>query len=160
MARRGPRLVLATERGVVATEVASSLATGAVLGVLVGAREGGASGGGAGLAGVSDAARGVARDRRVRIVPVPAAASGIDAALALGAGCAGASAAAAARAQKTTLDPAEVARAAAAHYRERGVPHADVAGERARAAYEAAWEALAAGETSRPSPHGTNGERR
>jgi pyruvate-ferredoxin/flavodoxin oxidoreductase len=133
MARRGPRLVIATEGALHVPEVASSLSPGSVLAVLV--AEGGA---------ITDFARAVARERRVRIVPIVASAAGVEPSVALGAACAGAALAAAARAHRISLDPAHAARAVADHYREHAAAHADVAGDRARQAYEAAHHALVA----------------
>jgi hypothetical protein len=133
-------MVLASERTALSPEAVSQLSPGAVLGVLSPASDAAVT--------LPDAARGVAREKRVRILPIPTGSAGLDAGVALAAACAGASLAAAQRAQKTTVDPVHVARAVSAYFHARNVEGADHAGERARRAFEAALEAAHAAETA------------
>lgn len=135
MARRVPRIVVTTEKGALAPEVTSTLTAGAVLAVLGSA--------GDGALALSDAARAVARDRRARVVALPAGGPGPSAAAAA---CAGAALAIASRAQRSPLEPTEVARLVGEHLVARGLPHADVASEKARRAFEATIEVAAAAE--------------
>lgn len=118
MARRGPRLVLATARGVGSSDAVTSLAPGGLLAVI---------GGGA---DVPDGAKAVVRERRARILPLPAG-EGDDIA-AIAATCAGAAVAVAVRSARATVDPAELARVVGEQ------------GERARRAFEAMLDALRA----------------
>src|SRR5207253_11348770 len=62
MARRGPRLVLATARGVTSSDAVTSLANGGILAVV---------GAGDTAAVVPDGARAMVRERRARILPLP-----------------------------------------------------------------------------------------
>lgn len=137
MARRGPKLVLATDRGVASSAAVAPLAPGAVLGVL--------SSGGEPL---PEAARAIVRERRVRALPLGYDAAGPDAAGSIAATCAGAALAVGARAQRSTLDGAEVARVVAEHLTTRGVAAGPTA-DRARRAFEATQEALASAERER-----------
>lgn len=136
MARRGPRLVLATDRGIASSDAVAPLAPGAVLGVL-------SSGGDPAL---PDAARTIVRERRVRALALAYGGAAEDVTTAIAATCAGAALAVGARAQKTMLEPLHVARAVAEHLTGRGVADPGPAAERARRAYEATLEALASAE--------------
>ena len=79
----------------------------------------------------------------MRIVALPTEGADVDAAVAVAATCAGASAAVAFRAQRAAVDPLQIARAVAEYFKD--TPHADVAAERARKAFEATHEAVLAG---------------
>lgn len=136
MARRGPRLVLATVRGIDSSSAVAPLAPGAVLGVL-------SPGGDPTL---PDAARTIVRERRVRALALACGGSAEDATLAVAATCAGAALAVGSRAQKIPLDPIHVARAVAEHFTARGVDDAGPAAEHARRAFEMTLEALASAE--------------
>jgi uncharacterized membrane protein len=138
MARRGPRLVLASDKGVLSADAAAELGPGAVLGVLSPASVDGA---------VPDAARALARERRARIVPLAASTVGLDAVIATAATCAGATIAAASRAQRVTVSPLAVAHAVGAHFGRAHAAHADLAADRARRAFESTLEAVVAGES-------------
>lgn len=133
MARRAPRLVLASEKGALRSEAVTPLSPGAIFGILS-------------SAALSDATRAVARERRVRVVPLPTEGADVDPSMAIAATCAGASAAVAFRAQRAAVDALQVARVVAEHFR--GMPHADVAGERARRAFEVTHEAVLAAEVT------------
>jgi pyruvate ferredoxin oxidoreductase alpha subunit len=125
MARRGPRLVLASLRGALTGEATRPLASGAVLGVL---------GAGDGDATIPDSVRAAARDRRARILPL-AIGAGLDASLSVAALSAGATVAAAVRGQRSHVDPSAVARVVGKQL------GSDEAGERARSAFEVTLEA-------------------
>lgn len=118
MARRGPRLVLATARGVASSDAVTALAPGGVLAVL-----------GAG-SDVPDGAKTIVRERRARILPLPTS-EGDDAA-AIAAACAGAAVAVASRTTRATIDGAELARIVGEK------------GDRARRAFEAMLDAVSA----------------
>ena len=133
MARRGPKLVLATDRGVASSAAVAPLSPGAVLGVL-------SSGGDPTL---PEAARTIVRERRVRALPLGYDAAAPGAAAAIAATCAGASLAVGARAQRSPLDGAQVAAAVAEHLTALGVIDPGPVAERARRAFEATLEALA-----------------
>lgn len=139
MARRGPRLVLATERGIASSEAVAPLSAGAVLGVL-------AAGGDPAL---PDAARNIVRERRARALALACGGSDADATLAIAATCAGAAVAAGSRAQRTIVDGVLVARVVSEHLLARGVTEPTQAAERARRAFEATLEALVSGERER-----------
>jgi len=133
MARRGPKLVLATDRGVASSAAVAPLSPGAVLGVL-------SSGGDPTL---PEAARTIVRERRVRALPLAYDGAAPGAAAAIAATCAGASLAVGARAQRSPLDGAQVATAVAEHLTALGVTDPGPVAERARRAFEATLEALA-----------------
>lgn len=122
MARRPPRLVVATERGVSSAGAVVPLSDGAVLAVV-----------GADPTGVlPEAARTVVREKRARVLPIALGdASGV---VHVSAACAGAALAAASKTLKTPLDGAAAARLVAEAV---GGDGADTAGDRARAAFEA-----------------------
>jgi pyruvate ferredoxin oxidoreductase alpha subunit len=136
MARRGPRLVLATEQGIGSSAAVAPLAPGAVLGVL-------ASGGDAGL---PDAARTIVRERHVRALALAVSGDAADPITALAATCAGAALAVGSRARGASLEPAHVARAVAEHLAARGVADPAAAADRARRAFESTLDALVAAE--------------
>ena len=136
MARRRPRLVLATSRGIASSAAVAPLAPGAVLGVL-------SAGGDPAL---PDAARTIVRERRVRALALAYGGAAEPASIAIAATCAGAALAVGARAQKTMLDGVQVARAVADHYANHGWTDAGPAAERARRAFEATLEALVTAE--------------
>jgi hypothetical protein len=121
MARRGPRLVLATARGVTSSDAVTSLANGGVLAVI---------GGGDTAAVVPDGARAMVRERRARILPLPGAEG--ESAAAIAAACAGTAVAVAARTTRAVVDVAQLASVVGEH------------GERARRAYEAMHDAVSA----------------
>lgn len=146
MARRAPRLVLASERGALSSDAITSLASGSVLGVLVPA--GDAAG------ALPDAARAVARERRVRVIPLVTGGSTLDARLATAVVCVGAAAAVASRAQRTALDGVDLARTVATHLA--GTAHADVAAERAKRAFEATIDVATAAEADLARRAATN----
>lgn len=118
MARRGPRLVLATARGVASSDAVTALAPGGVLAVL-----------GAG-SDVPDGAKAIVRERRARILPLPTS-EGDDAA-AIAAACAGAAVAVASRTTRAAIDTGELARVVGDK------------GDRARRAFEAMLDAVSA----------------
>ncbi|MDB4935688.1 MAG: hypothetical protein JWP87_2660 [Labilithrix sp.] len=136
MARRGPRLVLATDRGVASSSAVAPLSPGAVLGVLSAGGE----------PALPDAARSIVRERRVRALALAYGGASEDTSMAIAATCAGAALAVGARAQRTIVDPVHVARAVAEHFTSRGVADAGPAAERARRSFEATLEALASAE--------------
>ncbi len=139
MARRGPRLVLATERAVGSAKAVAPLVTGTVLAVLSGA----------GDPNLPDAARVLVRERRVRALALAWGGADEEPTFAIAATCAGAALAAGSRAQRTLLDPIVVARLVAADLTTRGVTDAAQVGpmaERARRAFEATLEALGSAE--------------
>jgi pyruvate ferredoxin oxidoreductase alpha subunit len=136
MARRGPRLVLTTDRGLAAATTVAPLSPGAVLGVL-------SAGGDPTL---PDAARTIVRERHVRALALAYGGAAEDTMIAIAATCAGAALAAGARAQRTLVDPIVVARVVAEQLATRGVTDAGPAAERARRAFEATLEALASAE--------------
>lgn len=130
MARRAPRLVIATERGVASAGAVVPLPDGAVLGVL-----------GADPSGVlPEAARTVVRERRARVLPL-AVGDGASGADALAAAAAGAALAAASRALRSPIDGAAAARLVVA-----GLPNAggEASAEVARRAFEATRDVLSA----------------
>jgi pyruvate-ferredoxin/flavodoxin oxidoreductase len=137
MARRAPRLVVATERGVTSAGAVVPLPEGAVLGVL----------------GVEpsrvlpEAARTMVRERRARVLPL--ATGDAKAAGALAAVAAGVALALASRALKTPLDAGEAARVV---MESMPGPDAEAAGQRGRRAFEATCEVLAAGARPEPDP--------
>ena len=136
MARRAPRLVLATDRGLSSAAAVTPLSPGAVLGVL-------SAGGDPTL---PDAARTLVRERRVRALALAYGGAAEDATIAIAATCAGAALAAGSRAQRTMIDAIFVARVVAEHLTSRGVTDPGPAAERARRAFEATLEALATAE--------------
>jgi pyruvate ferredoxin oxidoreductase alpha subunit len=138
MARRGPKLVLATDRGIASSAAVAPLFAGAVLGVL-------SAGGDPAL---PDAARTIVRERRVRALALAYGGLGSpeDVNVAIAATCAGAALAVGSRAQKVIIDPVHVARAVAEHLATRGITDAGPAAERARRAFEATLEALVTAE--------------
>jgi pyruvate-ferredoxin/flavodoxin oxidoreductase len=136
MARRGPRLVLATDRGIASSSAVAPLSPGAVLGVLSASGE----------PTLPDAARTIVRERRVRALALAYGGAAEDANIAIAATCAGAALAVGARAQRTMVDPVHVARAVAEHLATHGVVDAGPAAERARRAFEATIEALTSAE--------------
>jgi pyruvate-ferredoxin/flavodoxin oxidoreductase len=147
MARRGPKLVLATDRGIASSAAVAPLSPGAVLGVL-------SAGGDPTL---PDAARTVVRERRVRALALAYGGAAEDVNVAIAATCAGAALAVGARAQRTMLDAVHVARSVAEHLTSRGFGDAGPAAERARRAFEATIEALASAE--RDGESRTTGDR-
>jgi pyruvate ferredoxin oxidoreductase alpha subunit len=136
MARRGPKLVLTTTRGIASSAAVAPLTPGAVLGVL-------SAGGDPTL---PDAARTIVRERRVRALALAYGGAAEDVHLAIAATCAGAALAVGSRAQKILLDGVQVARAVAEHLGTRGITDAGPAAERARRAFEATLESLATAE--------------
>lgn len=126
MARRPPRLVVATERGVSSAGAVVPLSDGAVLAV-VGADP---------SAVLPEAARTVVREKRARVLPI-ALGDGATPQL-VSAACAGAALAAASKALKTPIDGGAAARVVA----ESG--GSAEAGETARRAFEATRDVLAA----------------
>lgn len=147
MARRGPKLVLATDRGIASSAAVAPLSPGAVLGVLsVG-----------GDPTLPDAARTIVRERRVRALALAYGGAAEDVNVAVAATCAGAALAVGARAQRTMLDAVHVARSVAEHLVSRGVRDAGPAAERAGRAFEATIEALASAE--RDGESRTTGDR-
>jgi pyruvate ferredoxin oxidoreductase alpha subunit len=132
MARRGPRLVLATERGVTSSSAVAPLAPGAVLGVLSAGGE----------PNLPDAARAIVRERRVRALSLPYGGNAETAMMVIAATCAGAALAVGARANKALVDGVLVARVVAEHLTAAGVADPGPAAERARRAFEATSEAL------------------
>jgi pyruvate-ferredoxin/flavodoxin oxidoreductase len=149
MARRGPRLVLATERGVASSSAVAPLAPGAVLGVLSSS----------GDPALPDAVRTVVRERRVRAFALAYGGAAEDRSIAIAASCAGAALAVGARAQKALLEPVHVARAVAEHLTARGVSDPGPAAERARRAFESTLEALASAERERDAEGRSTGNR-
>lgn len=147
MARRGPKLVLATDRGIASSAAVAPLAPGAVLGVL-------SAGGDPTL---PDAARTIVRERRVRALALAYGGAAEDVSVAVAATCAGAALAVGARAQRTLVDSVHVARAVAEHLASRGVADPGPAAERAKRAFEATLEALSAAE--RDGESRTTGDR-
>ncbi len=136
MARREPRLVISTDRGIASASTIAPLAPGAVLAVLSGA----------GDPNLPDAARVLVRERRVRALPLAWGGAAEDATFAIAATCAGASLALGARVQRTMLDPIVVARLVAEDLTTRGVTDPGPMAERARRAFEATLEALESAE--------------
>jgi pyruvate-ferredoxin/flavodoxin oxidoreductase len=136
MARRGPKLVLATDRGILSSAAVAPLTPGAVLGVLSSS----------GDPTLPDAARAIVRERRVRALPLGYDGAAPGAATAIAATCAGAALAVGARAQRASLEGAEVARFVAEYLTSRGVADPGAAVERARRAFEVTAEALASAE--------------
>jgi pyruvate-ferredoxin/flavodoxin oxidoreductase len=122
MARRPPRLVVATERGVSSAGAVVPLSDGAVL-VVVGSDP---------SAVLPEAARTVVRERRARVLPL-ALGEGATPQL-VSAACAGAALATASKAMKMPLDPGAVASVVG-----------DELGDTARRAFEATRDVLAAG---------------
>ncbi len=137
MARRAPRLVIATERGVTSAGAVVPLPDNSVLGVL-----------GADPTGLlPDAARTVVRERRARVLPLAVGETASPAALA--AVAAGAALAVAARALKTPLDGGIAARVV-----KESVPGTDEAvAERARRAFEATRDVLSAAAHAEAEAH-------
>ncbi|MBX3229342.1 MAG: hypothetical protein KIT84_18020 [Labilithrix sp.] len=130
MARRPPRLVVATERGVSSAGAVVALSDGAVLAVL-----------GMDPTGVlPEAARTVVREKRARVLPIALGEAALSVTIA--AACAGVALAAAARVLKTPLDGASVARIVGESLGGDGV---ESAADRARRAFEATRDVLAAG---------------
>jgi hypothetical protein len=121
MARRGPRLVLATARGVTSSDAITSLANGGILAVV---------GAGDTAAVVPDGARAMVRERRARILPLPGGEG--DGPAIIAAACAGTAVAIASRTSRATVDVAQLAAVVGEH------------GERARRAYEAMLDAVSA----------------
>lgn len=139
MARRGPRLVLASERGIASAEAVAPLTAGAVLGVLSSSGE----------PNLPDAARNIVREKRARALALASGGGEGDATLAIAATCAGAAIAAGSRAHRSVVDGVTVARVVAEHLLARGVTEPTHAAERARRAFEATLEALVSGERER-----------
>lgn len=137
MIRRAPKLVIATMGGASASEAVAKLEAGSVLAVLT-------DGDGQGV--LPEAARAIVRERRARALSLPLSPVDGDVTSALAAACAGAALAAASRGQRAPLEGALVAEVVREHLGSRGVAAAESAGERARRAYEATSEALAAAE--------------
>jgi pyruvate-ferredoxin/flavodoxin oxidoreductase len=137
MARRAPRLVIATERGVMSAGAVVPLPEGAVLGVF-GVEPSGA---------LPEAARTMVRERRARVLPL--ATGDAKATSALAAVAAGAALALASRALKAPLDGSAAARAVM-----EGMPgpDAEAAGQRGRSAFEATCDVLAAAARPEPDP--------
>jgi pyruvate-ferredoxin/flavodoxin oxidoreductase len=135
MARRAPRLVLATAQGVTNAGAVVPLPDGAVLGILGGDPSG----------ALPEAARTVVRERRARVLPLATGESGITA---VAAAAAGAALAAAARAMRTNVDPAEagviVAESVLPDEAARKGTEGELAAQRARRAFEATRDMLAA----------------
>lgn len=123
MARRSPRLVVATERGVSSAGAVVPLSDGAVLAV-VGVEP---------SAVLPEAARTVVREKRARVLPI--ALGDRPHASLVAAACAGAALAVASRTLKMPVEATAVARIVAEAVG--GGEPADTAGERARAAFEA-----------------------
>jgi pyruvate-ferredoxin/flavodoxin oxidoreductase len=152
MARRDPRLVLATERAIASAAAVAPLSPGAVLGVL-------SAGGDPAL---PDAARTIVRERRVRALSLAYGGASEDTTVAIAATCAGAALAAGSRAQRVLVDEVLVARVVAEHFKAAGLADPGPAAERARRAFVATLEALIAaerdvesrdgGDRPRPSP--------
>jgi hypothetical protein len=152
MARRDPRLVLATEREIASAAAVAPLSPGAVLGVL-------SAGGDPAL---PDAARTIVRERRVRALSLAYGGASEDSTVAIAATCAGAALAAGSRAQRVMVDDVLVARVVAEHFKAAGLADPGPAAERARRAFVATLEALTAaerdvesragGDRPRPSP--------
>ena len=136
MARRGPRLVLTTDRGIASAAAIAPLSPGAVLGVLSAS----------GDPTLPDAARTIVRERRVRALALAYGGAAESAMVAIAATVAGAALAAGARSQRTPLDPIVVARVVAEHLATRGVTDPGPAAERARRAFEGTLEVLASAE--------------
>ena len=132
MARRGPRLVLATDRGIASSAAVAPLSPGAVLGVLSSS----------GDSTLPEAARAIVRERRVRALPLGYDGAAPGASAAIAATCAGAALAVGARAQRAALDGAEVSRIVAEQLSTAGVADPGPGAERARRAFEATFEAL------------------
>jgi hypothetical protein len=130
MARRAPSLVVATERGVASAGAVVALSDGAVLGVL----------GGDPTGMLPEAARTIVRERRARVLPLAIGDSGANTS-ALAALAAGSALALASRALRSPLDGGAAARIVG-----ESMPGADVTivTERARRAFEATRDALAA----------------
>jgi pyruvate ferredoxin oxidoreductase alpha subunit len=142
MARRPPRLVVATERGVTSAGAVSALAEGAVLGV-VGAEPTGI---------LPEAARTVVRERRARVLPLATGGGGgADGGTseATQAAIAGAALAVASRVLKSPLDGAAAARIV---MEAMPGPNAEIAGQRARRSFEAMRDALVLATTSKDLP--------
>ncbi|MBX3205905.1 MAG: hypothetical protein KF764_12600 [Labilithrix sp.] len=138
MARRAPRLVIATARGVASAGAVVPLPDGAVLGVL-----------GADPAGVlPEAARTVVRERRARVLPLALGEGGATP-TSLAAVAAGAALAVASRALRSPLDGGAAARLVG-----ESLPgaDADATGERARRAFEATRDVLSAAARAEPDP--------
>jgi hypothetical protein len=129
MARRTPRLVLATEHGAASALAIAALDDGAVLGV-VGVEASGT---------LPEAARTVARQRRARVIPLGL--GGARGPVAVAAVAAGAALAAASRVLKTPLDSAAAGRAVGENV---APPDAELASQRARAAFDATRDIFAA----------------
>lgn len=125
MARRAPRLVLATSRGVASSDAITSLANGGVLAVV---------GGGDTASAVPDGARAMVRERRARILPLPGSEGEGPGAIA--AACAGTAVAVASRTTRAAVDVAQLATVVGEH------------GERARRAFEATLDAVSAQDQS------------
>lgn len=136
MARRGPRLVLATDRGITSSAAVAPLAPGAVLGVLSAGGE----------PALPDAARSIVRERHVRALALAYGGASEDATIAIAATCAGAALAVGSRAQRAMIDGVLVARVVAEHLLARGVVDPGPAAERARRAFDATLEALTSAE--------------
>ncbi len=138
MARRAPRLVIATERGVASAGAVVPLPEGAVLGVL-GIEPSGA---------LPEAARTMVRERRARVLPL-ATGDGPKPAAAIAAVAAGAALALASRTSKTALDANAAARLV---MESMPGPDAEAAGQRGRRAFEATRDVLAAAASPASEP--------
>ena len=136
MARRGPRLVLTTGRGLASAATVAPLSPGAVLAVLSPGGE----------PNLPDAARTIVRERRVRALALSFGGGAEDVTMAIAATCAGAALAAGARVQRTPIDPIVVARVVSEHLATRGVTDPGPTAERARRAFEATLEVLVSAE--------------
>lgn len=132
MARRAPKLVLASERGVTSAGAVVALAEGAILGVL-------------GESSLPEAARKIVREKRARVLPLQVAEPEGERRLsAISAACAGAALAVAASSLRAGLDGASAARLV---MESMPGPDAEVAGQRGRRAFEATRDALSPGKT-------------
>jgi len=129
MARRAPRLVVATERGVGDAGAVVPLSDGAVL-AIVGAEPTGV---------LPEAARTVVREKRARVLPIALGDAANAATIA--AACAGAALAVASHVTRTPIDGPAAARVVGESL---GSQSSDAAIDRARRAFEATRDALAA----------------
>lgn len=138
MARRAPRLVIATERGVATAGAVVPLPEGAVLGVFGGDPSG----------TLPEAVRTVVRERRARVLPLAMDGGGTPA---LAAVAVGAALAAASRALKTAIDGGAAARLTMESL---PGPDAEAAGQRGRHAFESTRDTLAAAARAEPEVPG------
>ncbi|MCL2724466.1 MAG: hypothetical protein FWD69_08525 [Polyangiaceae bacterium] len=127
MARRAPRLVLATDQRVESSESAPALGLGGVLGVV--------SDHGEAVSALSDGVRAILRERRARTISLAIGTSGVDATFAVAATCAGSALAAASRGP-ASVDSGVVMRVVAEVLAEHGITDPIPLAERARRAFE------------------------